>query len=251
MLIINADDWGRDTNATDTTLACCEAGSLSSTSAMVFLADSQRAAGLAKSAGIRVGLHINFTLAFDPGHCPPEVCRRQNRIRRFLTRSKYALVLYNPFLRQDFRFVFDTQLAEFERLYGQPPSHFDGHQHMHLATNMLVQKIIPAGVRVRRSFSFWPGRKSAVNRGYRRMVDRCLARRYRLGDFFFALSDNLVPARLQQIFDLAEKAEVELMTHAWNEAEYRWLINAALRATPGGGFAMPSRNAQVAAQLSV
>lgn len=225
MLIINADDWGRDPVATDTTLACFQAGSISSASAMVFLPDSERAAELAKQENLKIGLHINFTQEFSDTACPPNVLASQRRIRKFLTRSKYALVLYNPFLRSDFRVVFEAQLKEFQRLYGQAPSHFDGHQHMHLATNMLVQRLIPAGVTVRRSFSFRPGEKGRTNIMYRRLVDRFLARHYRIADFFFALASNLDPGRFQKVVEISEPAAVELMTHCWNHAEFGFLKN--------------------------
>lgn len=227
MLRVNADDWGRDPCATDTTLACYQAGSLSSASAMVFLSDSERAAHLAMANGLELGLHINFTQAFDPEVCPPAVCRSQSRLRRFLTRTRYALVCFNPFLMDDFRTVFDAQLDEFERLYGHAPAHFDGHQHMHLATNMLVQNIIPKGTRVRRSFSFGQGEKNRINRAYRALVDKRLARRHKLSHYFFALSSSLAAGRVDQVLALGQTADVELMTHAWNSPEYDWLMSSS------------------------
>ena len=71
----------------------------------------------------------------------------------------------------------------------------DGHQHMHLCANMLFDRVIRTGERVRRSFSFWPGEKSFLNRTYRRFIDAWLARRYRLTDFFFALSQTFPEER--------------------------------------------------------
>ncbi len=129
--------------ATDTALVCCQNGRISSVTGMVFMADSQRAAELANSAGMDVGLHINFTEKFNDSTCPPHVLSYQLKIRRFLKASKYALLLFNPFLSSSFRLVFDAQLKEFTRIYGRPPSHFDGHQHQHLGTNMLLQKNHP------------------------------------------------------------------------------------------------------------
>ena len=225
MLIINADDWGRDKTATDTALACHQSGRISSATGMVFMADSQRAAELANSAGMDVGLHINFTDKFNDGACPEHISRHQSKIRSFLKKSKYALLLYNPFLSRSFRCVFDAQLKEFTRIYGRAPSHFDGHQHMHLGTNMLVQKIIPAGQKVRRSFSFQRGEKNPANRAYRRMVDRSLARRFRLTDSFFALAQHLEPEKLAPVFDLAKTSNVEVMTHPWNRPEYDLLMS--------------------------
>ena len=47
-LIINADDWGRDNETTDRSLDCVLRGSVSSVSAMMFMEDSERAAGIAR-----------------------------------------------------------------------------------------------------------------------------------------------------------------------------------------------------------
>lgn len=227
MLIINADDWGRDRAATDTALVCYQNDRISSVTGMVFMADSQRAAELANSAGMDVGLHINFTEKFNGGGFPEDVLNHQIKIRRFLKAGKYALLLYNPFLSSSFRCVFDAQLQEFTRIYGRAPSHFDGHQHMHLGTNMLLQKIIPAGKKVRRSFSFQRGQKNVVNRAYRQVVDRCLARRYRLTDSFFALAQHLETVSLKSVLDLARTTNVEIMTHTWNRPEYDLLMSDA------------------------
>jgi predicted glycoside hydrolase/deacetylase ChbG (UPF0249 family) len=227
MLIVNADDWGRSRTATDNSLTCFRSGRITSVSAMVFMADSARGAKLANDAGVDTGLHANFSEEFNSNGVPPEVRQAQDRIRRFLRSNRYALLLYNPFLRREFALVFRAQWDEFARLFGSPPSRIDGHQHMHLATNLLVQNLLPAGTRVRRSFSFRPGQKSVINRAYRRVVDWRLSRRHRLTDSFFALSSNLEPARLQAIVTLSRAANVELMTHPWNPREFDWLMSPA------------------------
>jgi predicted glycoside hydrolase/deacetylase ChbG (UPF0249 family) len=229
MLIIDADDLGRDAAATDTTLECFQAGRLSCASAMVFMGDSERGFNAARSAGLRLGLHINFTHCFDGIHCPPSIARSQRRIQRFLKLSKYSLIAYNPFLTRDFRAVFNAQLAEFRRLYGSEPLHFDGHQHMHLATNMLLHRIIPAGVRVRRSFSFASRDKGWLNRAYRSAVDRSLAKAHPITDLFFALSTQLETGDFRHLLMQSRGRLVELMIHTWNPPELQWLT--------GEGFA--------------
>lgn len=227
MLIINADDWGRDRAATDTALVCHQNDRISSATGMVFMADSQRAAELANSAGMDVGLHINFTEKFNHD-CPEQIAKQQDKIRSFLKTGKYALLLFNPFLISSFRCVFEAQLKEFIRIYGHAPSHFDGHQHMHLGTNMLVQRILPAGQKVRRSFSFQRGEKNPANRAYRRVVDWSLMRRHRLTDSFFALAQHLQTESLAPLFDLARTSNVEVMTHTWNRPEYDLLMSDAV-----------------------
>lgn len=225
MLIVNADDLGRLKPATDRALSCYAKQRITSTSAMVFMEDSERAAELALASGIDVGLHINLSERFTAGFVPPRLQEGHNRICRFLKSSKYALLLYHPFLRDEFRYVFEAQHAEFLRLYHRQPSHLDGHQHLHLASNMLMRHILPEGTKVRRSFSFRPGEKSFANRWYRAAVDRCLARRHRMTDFFFALAQHLTVDDLRRIVTLADTANVELMTHPQVPGEYDFLMS--------------------------
>ncbi|MEO7597984.1 MAG: ChbG/HpnK family deacetylase, partial [Opitutus sp.] len=225
MLIINADDLGRSRAATDNTLACHAVRRVTSTSAMVFMADSDRAAELALAAGIDVGLHLNLSESFTGHSIAPSLRQCHDRIRLFLRRSKYALLVFNPTLRREFRDAFTSQYAEFVRLYRRPPSHLDGHQHLHLASNILLQKILPAGTKVRRSFSFREGEKSLPNRVYRGAVDRHLAKRHRLTDYFFALSQNCSPERVAKIVSLAQKFNVELMAHPELPADQRFLLS--------------------------
>jgi len=166
LLIVNADDWGGWYKATDAALACHEKGRITSVTAMVFMADSERAAGLAKAAKLSVGLHLNLNQSFT-GNRSPSVNGNHEKVVRFLSRNKYAQLLYHPWLRNHFRRDYQAQLTEFQRLYGQEPSHIDGHQHKHLCANMLVDGIISPGRKVRRNFSFWPGEKSRFTRGAR------------------------------------------------------------------------------------
>lgn len=223
MLIINADDWGGWKSATDAALACYQAERITSVSAMVFMEDSDRGAKIANDFGIDAGLHANFTLAFSDLHCPPELRRQQDRIRRFLKCNKYAQLLYNPFLRGAFRSVYQAQAEEFRRLYGRAPSHIDGHQHMHLCTNMVLGGILPAGERVRRSFSFRPDEKSAINRAYRHWVDSRLRVRHQLVDHFFSLSQQLRWRQIARVIRFSQSAAVELMTHPEWAEEYAFL----------------------------
>ena len=135
------------------------------------------------------------------------------RVRRFLIVSKYSAVLYHPLLRREFRHLVQAQVEEFQRLYGKPPSHVDGHQHKHLCTNVLLDNLIPQGQKVRRSFTFYPGEKSLANRSYRYLVDKWIARRYCLTDFFFSLRETLRANSVASVVELAKRASVELMTH--------------------------------------
>ena len=225
MLTINADDLGHCEVATDRTMACFAANRINAASAMVFMEDSERAATLATSSGLDVGLHINFTEVFTGAYVPPSLRQNHERLRRFLVANKYALIIYNPLLRKAFREVFAAQVGEFVRLYGRTPSRFDGHQHMHLCSNMLFDDLLPAGARVRRNFSFAPSEKGLVNRCYRRLVDRRLARRHRLGDFFFGLSQQSTIPQLRRVAALAKSYDVELLVHPHVNIEFEMLLS--------------------------
>jgi chitin disaccharide deacetylase len=243
MLFINADDYGRSPEETDAVLVCHKAGRITSTSAMVFMRDSARAAARARESDIVVGLHLNLSERLTGPDTPRHVVVAHGRVISFLTRSKFAVVLYNPLLRDQFRTVVEAQFEEFVRLYGREPAHIDGHQHQHLASNVLLDDLIPAGHLVRRSFSFAADEKGLVNRGYRRCVDALLQRRHKTTDYFFALDHRDRRAHLARVFKLAETATVELMTHPVRPADYDYLMSdahaEAFRRLRGNGDSRP------------
>jgi len=226
-LVVNADDWGRDQRTTDITLRCVLRGGVSSVSAMVFMEDAERAAALARERGVDAGLHLNFTSAFTARGCSPELVRRQQQLIRCLRRHRFAQVLFHPGLMRAFEYVTAAQIDEFRRLYGSDPYRVDGHHHMHLSANVLVQRLLPPGALVRRSFSFRPGEKSVWNRIYRAGIDRVVVRRYRTADFLFNLQP-IVPERLERIFALARRSVVELEAHPVEADEYRYLAGGEL-----------------------
>jgi len=192
---------------------------------MVFMADSERAAELASANGLEVGLHLNFSEPFTDGRCSGRLRDCHNRIVGFLTRNKYSQLLYNPFLRREFAYSYSAQAEEFARLFGKSPSHIDGHHHMHLCVNLLFSDMIPPGTKLRRNFSFWPGEKSMLNRTYRWLVDRWLARRYCLADYFFDLTQCIQGEKLDRVAALAKSSDVELMTQPIVNKEEAYLMS--------------------------
>ena len=60
---MNADDWGRDLQTSQMMHDCVRLGAVSSVSAMVFMADSERAAD-APEERIDAGLHLNSRRRF-------------------------------------------------------------------------------------------------------------------------------------------------------------------------------------------
>jgi predicted glycoside hydrolase/deacetylase ChbG (UPF0249 family) len=242
MLIINADDWGRSMAETDAALKCFKERRITSATAMVFMADSERAADLSSANGLETGLHLNFSEPFTDRKCPENLRHCHNQIVRFLRRNKYAQILYDPSLRSEFACSYNAQTEEFARLYGKSPSHIDGHHHMHLCANLLLSNLIPSGMKIRRNFSFWAGEKSWVNRAYRAFVDRWLARKYRLTDYFFDLSHCIREKKLDRVTALAMSANVELMTHPIVPREAEYLMSdefsELLRRLEIGGYAL-------------
>jgi chitin disaccharide deacetylase len=228
LLIVNADDWGRDAEITDRILDCVAPGAVSAVSAMVFMQDSERAAGIARERGVEAGLHLNFTTPFTGSALPAPVIRRQQQVSRYLRRHRLAPYIFNPRLASAFEYLVAAQLDEYRRLYGADPAHINGHHHMHLCANVLAGRLLPTGTFVRRNFCFEPGEKSVWNRLYRRAVDRVLARRHRLTDLFFSLEPLEPRTRLQRICSVARTAVVELETHPVQPDEYRFLRDAEI-----------------------
>lgn len=222
-LIVNADDWGRDAANTDRTLDCVVRGTVTAVSAMVFMKDSERAAEIAREMGTNVGLHLNFTAPFSASRVSDRLGLHLEKVSRYLSKSRLAQVVYHPGLASSFNYLVAMQMEEFCRLYEAEPKRLDGHHHMHLCANVLVAGLLPAGTRVRRNFSFFPGEKSFANRFYRRAIDRLLAGHHGLGDFFFSLPPMFPFSRLQRIFALAKEFEVEIETHPVCPDEYRFL----------------------------
>ena len=228
MLIINADDWGRDATTTERILECAQRRALSSASAMVFMQDSERAAVLALEHGVDVGLHLNLTTSFSTSSIPATLVDHHQRVSRFLTRNRLAQVVYHPGLTRSFEYVVAAQLEEFCRIYGFAPRRVDGHHHMHLCANVLFAGLLPAGTIARRNFSFLPGDKSGLNRLYRRTIDRKLARKHRLTDFLFSLPPLEPQERLDRLFGIARHSVVEMETHPVSPDEHRFLAGGEI-----------------------
>ena len=233
VVVINADDWGRDANTTDRILECVQGRAVSSVSAMVFMEDSERAADLARRHNVDAGLHLNFTTPFTAPQCRARLMEQQGRCTRFLRAHRLAPMLYRPGLAASFHYVVQAQMDEFERIYGHAATRVDGHHHMHLCQNVQFAKLLPDGIMVRRNFSFIRGEKSFLNRAYRNRQDRVLARRHSITDLFFALRPIYPLSRLEEIFALAGKYTIEVETHPVDAEEFKFLMEGGLKRTMG------------------
>lgn len=245
-LIVNADDWGRDIQTTDRILECVTIGTVSSTSAMVFMSDSERAANLARERAVDCGLHLNFTTPFSGPGCSPELMNHQRRVIHYLRSYRLAPTVYHPGLASSFHYVVAAQMDEFERRFGTKPGRLDGHHHMHLCANVLFGRLMPATTTVRRNFSFRPDEKSRINRLYRGVIDRVLAKRHQLTDFFFSLPPLEPQSRIGGIFSIARRSIVEVETHPVNPEEYGFLTGGEILRRTGDlqiarGFTIPAQ----------
>lgn len=229
MVIITADDYGKTRYATDSILKCFSNKRIASASAMVFMEDSERAAELASQTNLEVGLHLNFTMPYSAGDIPSSVHEHHNRVISYLTKSKLAQIIYNPFLADSFSFLFLTQQEEFIRLYGKIPAFYNGHHHMHLCANMLASKMIPKGTRVRRTFTFNSDEKSIINLLYRSFLNRWISNRFISTDCFFSIVPVQDHKRLRQIITRAVKEDIEIEVHPENDEEIEFLLSDQYR----------------------
>jgi predicted glycoside hydrolase/deacetylase ChbG (UPF0249 family) len=147
---------------------------------------------------------------------------------------------------RSFEYLVSAQLEEYCRLYGAEPTRLDGHHHMHLCSNVVFGKLLPAGTQIRRNFSFQSGEKSFPNRLYRRWMDGFLKQHHQLVDFLFSLLPLEPLERLQRIFSLAREFVVEVETHPVTPAEYRFLAGGEIFRRVGdvpvaSGYVTPAR----------
>lgn len=243
LLIVNADDWGLDAATTDAIAACFAAGRITSATAMVHMADSARAAARAREIGLPVGLHLNLSEPFTSPAVPPEVRARQARLARVLgdRRRRVRRWLPAPWLRAVIEQAVNDQLAEFVALYGRPPTHVDGHKHVHVSPSVARTPAL-AGFVLRRAFSDPPGARSPMAVA-RRLRHRAVLRRARGTDRFvpiWTLREDLAAGRVPAELRVPPGEAVEVMAHPGLAHELPLLMTEAwargLRAARLGSY---------------
>jgi chitin disaccharide deacetylase len=150
LLIINADDLGLTPQDTDVILECAQAGTITSATALVWMRDSDRAAELARGTELPIGLHLNLIEPYTGLDVPARVAATQRRVVDRLRGGGLSPHLYHPGWATDFEQCIADQLSRFLELYGRPPTHVDGHRHMHLAPNALFARTLTPIARCRR-----------------------------------------------------------------------------------------------------
>jgi predicted glycoside hydrolase/deacetylase ChbG (UPF0249 family) len=194
---------------------------------MVHMADSSRAASLAREHGIPVGLHLNLTTPYTDPDVPPEVAERQAELVRFFAVPRRRWL---PTLRRQAAVAacIEDQLAEFVRLHGHMPTHVDGHEHIQCSPSVFLSRSLRPIDSLRLSHTFAPEARPWPKRLARSAVNRAIRARFHTTDRFLSLRD-LDPhfgGRGLEPMPNGLTAAVEIMVHpAWPD-EQRLLMSA-------------------------
>jgi predicted glycoside hydrolase/deacetylase ChbG (UPF0249 family) len=209
MLIVNADDMGASPSTTDPVIACFAAGTITSTSAMVWMPDTDRAAALARERDLPVGLHLNFTLPFGADVVPAPVRARQLEVTHLFTAPGARPGDPHPGAAPLIAAAIADQLAQFRAQFGEP-THIDGHHHIHVARAVLAQ--LPRSLPIRPPLHPDSGRPFG---------QRWLIRRFR-GPATCLAFERVHPALGGEglaVLEPARRQVVEVMVHPTQPAE--------------------------------
>ncbi len=240
LLIVNADDFGGNILATDRIEHCFSAGRITSTSAMVYMSDSARAAEIARSRDMPVGLHLNLTQPFEDPSVPPPVRERQAKAARHFARGRRTRFTYNPFLRDLVESCLADQLDRFRETFEREPTHIDGHNHAHLSPTVLLA--LPKRMPVRTAEND-PHMAPTPGQLMRRIRHAFIEHRQLTTECFFAIDPVAAEPSITAIEALLTHADchsVEIMTHPDRDLDYELLTSdgwlRALRERRLGSF---------------
>lgn len=241
LLIVNADDWGQTEPVTDAILECARAGLISSATAMVYMADSNRAADLAEDLDIGVGLHLNLTAPFTDPNTPAEVRERQARLVDRFKSLGLNRWIYNPLIRGEVEQAILDQMDRFRVLYRRPPTHYDGHHHVHICPTVALSGALSSGSKVRKSVRSGWGDHGRATRVATRLRERATQRRFSSTRYFYSIHTLAARERMLAVAGLSDHASVEVMTHPGLQMERELLLTdawrEALRESRLGSFA--------------
>ncbi|WP_044558551.1 ChbG/HpnK family deacetylase [Azospirillum sp. B4] len=133
-IILNADDYGLSPGVSQGILALIRQGRLSGTSCMTATPFwPEHAPWLAEVIDrADVGLHLTLTDQEPAGPCPALAPNgRFGGVGDLMVRSLTGRLM-GPAIQADLAAEIERQLDLFEVHTGRPPSHVDGHQHVHL-----------------------------------------------------------------------------------------------------------------------
>jgi predicted glycoside hydrolase/deacetylase ChbG (UPF0249 family) len=225
LLIVNADDFGGNRLATDRIAECFAAGAITSTTAMVYMGDSPRAAEIARERQLPVGLHLNVTQELEDPDAPALVRERQSRLVRYFAGRRLRRFTFNPAINALARRCIEDQLECFRELFGHEPIHIDGHNHGHLSPSVLLA--LPRGVHVRTGQSGPDAKSGGVARRARRAL---IAHRQGTTEYFLPI-DRLgaSPSEhdIEELLAVADRASLEVMVHPDRDDDFTTLMSDA------------------------
>lgn len=244
LLIVNADDWGYDEEATAAIATCHLAGGVTSTTAMAFMRGSTAAAvRAAEVPDLGIGLHLNLVEEYSDPATPADVRERQRDLIAHSRLLRLRRWVYDPFLKNKINAVVADQFRSFISLYGRMPTHLDGHHHCHLAANVLLSPAVPHGTKIRNALSdtYLRNPVTDVLRATRATMIR--RRGFRTTDHFFSIVTSWPqmsgPPPADQL-GLSRTETVEVMVHPAFPSEYEPLQSSAwteaLRTYPAGSY---------------
>jgi chitin disaccharide deacetylase len=225
MLIVNADDFGATATATDAICRTFDAEVITSASAMVWMKDSPRAAGIAIERALPLGLHLNLTLPFSGLDMSRSVQERQLRLTEIFTRDGWWREAGRPVDRKLLHAAIEDQVERFCKQFGQP-THIDGHHHVHLYDAVL--DLLPQRWPIRPPLRTLAQVDARPNRREGR-----LHRRFRAPDLAFTLG-SLQPATgdgVLKALDCARRLCVEVVAHPLVAEDMEFLLSTGWRAT--------------------
>jgi chitin disaccharide deacetylase len=233
LLIVNADDLGLDTANTDAIIDCFRSRAISSTTALVWMRDSERAAEIARRERIPTGLHLNLIEPYTAPDVPARVADTQRRVVERLRTRGVGAQLYHPAWSEDFGRCISDQLCRFGELYGAPPTHLDGHRHMHLAMNALLSRRLGAVHRCRRPVNRPPRESARPKRLARSALSVLVRLRFTTTDACFSvrsLHPQFGGCGLDEALARAHRGSVELFVHPGYRDELPLLQSSEWRA---------------------
>lgn len=233
LLVVNGDDLGLSPTDTDGIIASFEAGAISSATAMMWMSDSRRAAALTRDSALPVGLHLNLTEAYTALDVPADVAETQRRVAGRIAAAGTLAYLYRPDWADDFRRCIADQLWQFVELYGRPPTHVDGHRHMHLLPNAMFAGPLGSVLRCRRPVNRTQAESAAIKHATRRLLFELVRLRFvttRWCVSIRALHPALGGDGVRQGLARAHGASLEVIVHPGWEDESAVLRDGAWRA---------------------
>lgn len=231
LLIVNADDWGGERRSTEAIDEAFRAGRVTSTTAMVYMEDSGRAAEIAVAAMLPVGLHLNLTQPFTEATAAAPVRERQRRVVAAFHghgpdgqpgTARLRRWLYDPRVAKLVGDTLGDQLERFEALYGGPPTHFDGHNYVDTTPNVFLSRALPRGSKMRNTLDRYPLDTGAG--AFAREVRQRLRRsRFRSTRYVLHISELELPDDPR--LELAVTDSVEVICHPDHGPEMERLMS--------------------------